>query len=143
MTDSSTSYTRMRSDGMSSGFVCTGCALVGVVLALVSCASLRIVAPTTVGVASTFGYVSDAVLQPGVHVLNPFSSVTAFSSKTQLFEQANHVPTKEGLTVELDVAVLYHVDIDMVRSIFLMIGENYQNTVIEPEVASAVRGVPS
>lgn len=98
--------------------------------------SLRTVPPAHIAVLTTFGKVSNGVLASGLHVCafsarapvtvppcvdllltrtrsaagNPFASTVIFSVKTQLFEQQNHVPTKEGLTVDLDVALLFHVD---------------------------------
>ena len=53
------------------------------------------------------------------------------------------MPTKEGLTVELDVACLFHVTPDKVRDVFLTLGEKYSTTIVEPELASAVRGLTS
>ena len=47
------------------------------------------------------------MLSAGLHITNPFARTSIFSTKTQLFEQQNHVPTKEGLTVDLDVAVIF------------------------------------
>ena len=105
--------------------------------------SVRTVEPATVGVVTTFGRVSEATLDAGLHFVNPFASVTAYSTKTQLFEQQNHVPTKEGLTVDLDVALLYHVDALRVRDIYLGLGPDYVSVLLMPELSSAVRGLTS
>eukprot|EP01050_Picozoa_sp_SAG11_P028865 SAG11_NODE_7897_length_1083_cov_1.252033_2_plen_126_part_00 len=66
--------------------------------------SLRSVPPAHIGVITTFGRISEGVLESGLHITNPFAAVEYFTIKTQLFEQQNHVPTMEGLTVDLDVA---------------------------------------
>ena len=63
--------------------------------------SLRTVPPAHVAVAVTFGQPAQRTLSSGLHLSNPFASLVLFSTKTQLFEQANHVPTKEGLTVDV------------------------------------------
>ena len=55
----------------------------------------------------------------------------------------NHVPTKEGLTVDLDVAVLYRAQPAHVRDIFLSLGAGYVDTIVRPELASSVRGLTS
>lgn len=115
----------------------------GTILALLGLLSLRIIEPAAVAVVVTFGSVSDDTLASGPHFVNPFASTTPFTLKTQLLEQANHVPTKEGLTVELDVACLFHVTPDKVREVFLSLGEKYATTIVEPELASAVRGLTS
>ena len=53
------------------------------------------------------------------------------------------MPTKEGLTVDLDVALLFHVEEERVRDIFLSLGENFIDVLVQPELSSAVRGLTS
>merc|ERR1712146_690148 len=55
----------------------------------------------------------------------------------------NIVLTQEGLNVELDVSLLYHIDLLKVRDIYLQLGEAYEETLIMPELQSAVRGLTS
>merc|ERR1712146_448210 len=55
----------------------------------------------------------------------------------------NIVLTQEGLNVELDVSLLYHIDLLRVREIYLQLGEAYEETLIMPELQSAVRGLTS
>lgn len=105
--------------------------------------SLRIVNPGHVGVVVTLGSVGKKTLIAGLHVCNPLASVIQFSTKTTLFEMRNHVPTKEGLIVDLDVAVLFHVQWDMARDIYINLGERFVDVIISPELASAVRGMTS
>jgi len=104
---------------------------------------MRTVPPAHVGVIITFGHVSPGVLASGLHLTNPFADVRSFTTKTQLLEQQNHVPTKEGLTVDLDVAVLFHADEESVRSIYLGLGADYVSVLVQPELSSAVRGLTS
>jgi len=105
--------------------------------------SLRSVPAAHVAVAVTFGALASDMLEPGLHLINPFAEIVPFSTKTSLFEQTNHVPTKEGLTVDLDVAILFHIDKPRVRDIYLNIGVNFVNVLIQPELSSAVRGLTS
>ena len=114
-----------------------------VLAAIVGLMSVRTVEPATVGVVTTFGSVNANTLTSGLHLVNPFARVVAYSTKTQLFEQQNHVPTKEGLTVDLDVALLYHVDETRVREIYLSLGPDYVSVLLMPELSSAVRGLTS
>eukprot|EP00040_Diaphanoeca_grandis_P015812 m.81127 g.81127 ORF g.81127 m.81127 type:complete len:289 (-) comp25387_c0_seq1:152-1018(-) len=105
--------------------------------------SVRIIPPANIGIKATFGHVSETTLESGIHITNPFANVHLFATKTLLYEQANHVPTSEGLTVDLDVAILYHIDVSGVRDIFLSLGLAYETVVIKPELSSAVRGLTS
>lgn len=114
--------------------------LVGLIL--IFC-SLRTVPAAHLGVVVTFGYVSEHILHPGMHFCNPFAGVKTFSTKTTLLDQHNSVPTKEGLLVDLDVAILFKVKPDMVYSIYTSLGENFADVLVEPQLASQVRGFTS
>merc|ERR1711998_448147 len=119
-----------------------GCMIAGAVIFYILC-SVRVVPPAHVGLAVTLGDVAHKELTSGVHILNPFVSVIKINLKTQLLYSENIVPTQEGLSVELDVALLYHVEKDSVRDIFLKLGENYESVLVMLELQSAVRGLTS
>lgn len=105
--------------------------------------SLRTVPAGNLGLVTTFGGPSPNLKTPGMHLCNPFASMKEFSIKTSLFEQSNSVPTKEGLLVELDVALLFHVQPEKVFEIYTTLGEDYVDVVIGPLLASEVRGLTS
>jgi len=105
--------------------------------------SLRTVPPANIGLSVTLGSVSEGLLQSGIHMINPLSSVVSFNLKTQLLYSENIVPTQEGLNIELDVALLYHVEPEQVRNLFLKLGVDYEAILILPELQSAVRGLTS
>jgi len=132
---SGTASPRYKSSGIATVFL--------LVVGFLGFCSVRIVPPAHVGIVSTFGQVSERVLVSGLHITNPFAEVLTFTTKTQLLEQQNHVPTKEGLTVDLDVAVLFRADEASVRSIYLGLGANYIGVLVQPELSSAVRGLTS
>merc|ERR1712230_167412 len=71
------------------------------------------------------------------------SRVQLFSTKTQLSEEENFVPTKEGLTVELDTALLYRIDSASAPQLLQSVGERFADVIIKPEVRSIVRGLTS
>jgi regulator of protease activity HflC (stomatin/prohibitin superfamily) len=104
-------------------------------------ASMRTVPPAYVGVVTTFGSTAEGVLQPGTHVTSPFAAVTTFPTKTVLLQEPNSVPTREGLQVDLEVAVLYNIVPEQARHIFLTLGEDFEATYLKPQLASAVRGI--
>lgn len=106
-------------------------------------ASIRVVPAGHLGLETIFGAVSETTLGSGAHLVNPFCSVVLLSTKTQLMDSENFVPTKEGLSVELDVSLLYRIDPRKARSIYVTVGENYDTVVILPELSSSVRGLTS
>jgi regulator of protease activity HflC (stomatin/prohibitin superfamily) len=103
--------------------------------------SLRSVPPASVGVTDTFGSVAEDILIPGTHIVNPFAALTLFSTKTELFEEPSSVPTREGLNVHLDIGMLYRIVPEKARDIFLTLGPEYVRKYVQPQLASAVRGV--
>lgn len=105
--------------------------------------SARTVPPAHIGLSVTLGAVSGTVLPSGIHFLNPLSSVVIFNMKTQIVYTENQVPTQEGLNVELDVSLLYHVQKDKLMELYLTLGEDFENIIIIPELQAAVRGLTS
>jgi regulator of protease activity HflC (stomatin/prohibitin superfamily) len=106
-------------------------------------ASLRTVPAGNLGMVVTFGHVDERPLTPGMHLTNPSARIVPFSVKTMLFEQHNTVPTQEGLLVGLDVALLFHIKRESVYEIYTTVGDNYEDVVISPLLASEVRGLTS
>jgi regulator of protease activity HflC (stomatin/prohibitin superfamily) len=104
---------------------------------------IRTVEPAHLGVVSVFGAVADYTLISGLHFVNPMANVISFNLKTQLLYSENIVPTQEGLSVELDVSLLYHLKEESVRGLFVSLGVDYETTLIMPELQSAVRGLTS
>mmetsp|Transcript_68352 Transcript_68352/g.142477 ORF Transcript_68352/g.142477 Transcript_68352/m.142477 type:complete len:273 (+) Transcript_68352:135-953(+) len=106
-------------------------------------ASLRTVPPATIGMVTSAGSVWEDTKTPGVHFCSPIAKINTLSTKTILVEQTNHVPTKEGLTVQLDVSVLFHIEPDRARDIYLELGSDYAEVFIQPHLSSLVRGLTS
>jgi regulator of protease activity HflC (stomatin/prohibitin superfamily) len=94
-----------------------------------------------VGVVDLFGKVSDRTLKPGINAKNPLARVVRMSVKTQEMKEAMQVPSKEGLSVQLEVSVLYHLDPTKVADVYRTIGSNYREVILEPNFRSITRGV--
>ena len=110
--------------------------------ALILFSSIEVVDTGEIAIVSKLGALSQ--LNPGLHVVAPLiSRVDKLSTKTTLLEQSNFVPTKEGLTVELDTAILFRLASDSATSLFGSVGKEYVNKLIAPEASSAVRGLTS
>jgi len=121
------------------GSVC--CIVTFIIICILT--SLRTVSAGHLGLKTSFGNPSPDLLPPGMHVTSPWAGVTQFSVKTTRFEQSNTVPTKEGLLVELDVALLFHVEPDKIFEIYTTLGEDFVDVLIGPLLASEVRGITS
>tara|TARA_B100000795_G_scaffold44451_1_gene29177 strand:- start:19 stop:810 length:792 start_codon:yes stop_codon:yes gene_type:complete len=101
-----------------------------------------IVQPGEVGIVTTLGFIG-APLQAGFHFVSPLADVRSYSTKTILAEESTTVPTKEGLSVELDTALLYRLDPRKVQELIVSTGSDFERVVIQPEVRSIIRGLTS
>lgn len=95
----------------------------------------------TVGVVDFLGSVSKTTLKAGVNFVNPMAKVLKFSIKTQEVRETMNVPSEEGLTVSLDISLLYSLDPDKASEIYKTVGENFAEIILIPQFRSVVRGV--
>jgi regulator of protease activity HflC (stomatin/prohibitin superfamily) len=113
-----------------------------VVFALVAFSQMFTVVPAgNVGVVDFFGTVSDNTLKAGINFVNPLARVVKFSVKTQEIKEVMDVPSKEGLTVQLELSTLFHLNPDRTAEVYKTIGENYVQIMLEPNFRSVARGV--
>jgi len=110
---------------------------------VIFCSTFDIVQPGQVGIVTTLGTMSPTPLQAGFHFKSPLANIEPFSIKTTLTEESTAVPTKEGLSIELDTALLYRLEPEKVQSLILSVGRDFERVVIKPEVRSIVRGLTS
>ncbi len=116
--------------------------IAGVLVILVGIVSstFRVVPGGQVGVQVLFGKIDDRPLSEGLNVINPLKQVVIMSLRTQeIFEHAD-VPSKEGLTVALEVSALYHLEEKVVPAVYRTLGLNYANVLILPQFRSVIRG---
>jgi len=117
--------------------------LIGIVVgAMVAFLQLFTVVPAgTVGVVDFLGMVSETTLKSGVNFVNPMARVINFSIKTQELKEVMNVPSKEGLSVQLEISLLYSLDADNASKIYKTVGENYGEIILIPQFRSVVRGI--
>ncbi len=116
---------------------------IGVVvfLALAVLQTFTVVPAGTVGVVDFLGMVSDNTLKSGVNIVNPMAKVIKFSVKTQEMKETMHVPSKEGLSVNLEISLLFKLTPDKANEIYKTVGPNYAEIILVPQFRSVVRGV--
>ncbi len=119
-------------------FALGGMGLAGVIIVL----QLFTVVPAgTVGVIDFLGMVSDHTLKAGVNLVNPMANVVKFSIKTQEVKEVMEVPSEEGLSVSLEISLLYKLNPDEANQIYKTVGPNYAEIILIPQFRSVVRGV--
>ncbi|OGQ07390.1 MAG: membrane protease subunit, stomatin/prohibitin [Deltaproteobacteria bacterium RIFCSPLOWO2_12_FULL_40_28] len=103
--------------------------------------SITIIPAGHVGLQDFFGNVSDKTLSAGLHFINPLLKIHKMTIRTQeVTEQAN-VPSKEGLSVHLDVSLLASLNPEKAARVYKTIGSEYIRVVVIPQLRSVIRGV--
>jgi len=93
------------------------------------------------GVVDFLGMVSDNTLNPGVNLVNPMANVEKMSIKTQELKEMMSVPSKEGLSVDLEISLLFKLNSEKANDIYKTVGPNYAEIILVPQFRSVVRGV--
>lgn len=94
-----------------------------------------------VGLKDFFGNVSDETLSAGLHVVNPLLKIHKMTIRTQEASEQANVPSKEGLSVHLDVSLLFSLDPQKAAQVYKTIGPDYIRVVVIPQLRSIIRGV--
>jgi prohibitin 1 len=110
-------------------------------LSLVAFGSIRVVPAGHVAVVDLFGSVSSEALRSGLHIVNPLARTIPMSIKTLENKQAVDAPTQEGLTVGVEISILYHLDPAQASSVYREVGPQWDEVLLIPQFRSVVRGV--
>ena len=118
-------------------------ALIGMVVALLIALSQSwtIIPAGHTGVIDFLGNVSDVTLKPGVNLVNPMAKIEKMSIKTQELKELMSVPSKEGLSVDLEISLLFKLNSEKANDIYKTVGPNYAEIILVPQFRSVVRGV--
>ena len=106
------------------------------------------------GVKSLFGKVMDEELSSGFHLKNPLVRITKMNIRTSEYTMsiaqgegkrysadAITALTKEGLSVDLDITVLYHLLEEKASDVYRDLGLDYEESIIRPQIRSIIREV--
>ena len=111
-------------------------------LILIFCLScFTIITAGHTGVVSTFGKVSENVLQEGFHLKAPWQSVTKMDNRIVKLEVSTEAFSSDLQTVNVNVAVNYRVDTSKSYSIVKNVGTNYEDVLITPAVNEVMKSI--
>jgi prohibitin 1 len=102
-------------------------------------ASIAKVPSGHVGVLALFGRVTGEALPEGIHLINPFKSSNEMTVRTQEVKESASVPSSEGLVMNLDTSLIFHLNAEKAADVFQKIGPNYIEVLIEPNLRAAIR----
>ena len=106
---------------------------------LVFASFIRVVPAGHVGVVDVFGSVAMQQRQAGLQLVNPFAKLVIMDIQTQEKKEAMYVPSKEGLSMAVEISILYRLTPDKASTIYKTVGADYDDVVIAPQFRSAVR----
>jgi regulator of protease activity HflC (stomatin/prohibitin superfamily) len=69
------------------------------------------------------------------------ANVEKMSIQTQELKEVMSVPSKEGLSVNLEISLLFKLDSEKANDIYKTVGPNYAEIILVPQYRSVVRGV--
>lgn len=120
--------------------------LIAVIVFILSC--LTIVPAGHVGVSIIFGKVQKKIISEGLHTKNIFASVVKMTTQTQSYTMSEKdksdmisALTKDNLTVEMDITVLYKLEASAAPEIYRILGTTdiYTEKIIRPSIRTAIR----
>lgn len=106
------------------------------------------------GVRTLFGKVQNKEISSGLHIINPLEHVEKMSIRTEEYTMsvshgegqrvgADQISalTNEGLPIDLDITVFYHLNENKASDVYKDLGLNYQEKIIRPEIRSTIREI--
>jgi regulator of protease activity HflC (stomatin/prohibitin superfamily) len=95
-----------------------------------------------VGVVDFFGMVSDNTMPAGINFINPLAKVVKYSIQTTEEKETMQVLSREGLTIGLEISVLYRLNPDSAARVYKTVsGGDYLNILLVPQFRSISRSV--
>lgn len=118
----------------------TSVALIGITISMAtSCAVIR---PGQIGIKQRFGKIVGTPIEQGVKFYNPFiGRIVRINVRTVECVTRLTLPTSEGLNVQADISLLYHVDHDKANEVYQKYGSNYEEVVVLSNFKATAREV--
>lgn len=137
------SYSRRNQDDPTTKSL-AGLSLVVAIVAVLFAAgqSIRIIPAGHVGVIDFLGNVSERVLPAGVNIMNPMARAVKYSIQTKEHKEKMEVLSQEGLTIGLEISVLYRLNPDSAAGVYRTVaGGDYENIILIPQFRSICRAI--
>ncbi|MEM7368349.1 MAG: SPFH domain-containing protein [Bacteroidota bacterium] len=118
--------------------------LIGTTLLLCLSTSCVTINQGEVGVKRVKGVIDNNVLLEGRTQVNPFNTtVFRIPTRTVNLRVKLPLPSKEGLTIQSEISILYHVDPSYAPKLLKEVGMNFESQLISPVFRSATADVSS
>jgi regulator of protease activity HflC (stomatin/prohibitin superfamily) len=110
-------------------------------LSITSCTVVR---PGQVALKQKLGKLKTDPLNAGMHFFNPFlTKVLRINVRTVEIYETLPLPTKEGLSVQTQITLLYHVSPEKAKEVYVKFGTNYEQVMVQSNFLATAREVSS
>jgi regulator of protease activity HflC (stomatin/prohibitin superfamily) len=108
-------------------------------LLLQQCAIIR---PGEIGIKQSLGKIKGKPIVQGVKWYNPFSSrIVRINVRTVECFNTLPLPTREGLSVNTEISLLYHVKPEAANEVYLKFGQNYEEVMVLSNFRATAREI--
>lgn len=111
--------------------------IAGILLIFLGCTAS--VATGNTGVVTTFGKVENYTLEAGFHLKAPWHTVTEMDNRVQKTTVELSCFSSDIQEVSMKYTLNYQIDKSNAQEIYRTVGKNYYTTIIEPNIAEAVK----
>lgn len=106
--------------------------------------SCNIVRPGEIGFKQRLGTLKGKPIGNGVVWFNPFTSkIIKINVRTVEVYNNLPLPTKEGLSVNAEISLLYHVNPDSAKKVYVQFGRNYEEVAVMSNFRATAREISS
>jgi regulator of protease activity HflC (stomatin/prohibitin superfamily) len=116
-----------------------GLGFIGLLIVILLFSAVTRVDSGAVGVLTLFGRVTGEALPEGMHLINPLKTNNELSIRTQEIKETASVPSSEGLVMNLDTSLIFHLNPERAADVYQKIGPHYTEVLIEPNLRAAIR----
>jgi len=101
-----------------------------------------IVRPGQIGIRQQLGVIKGVPIQQGVRIYNPFiSRIVKINVRTVEIFNNLPLPTKEGLSINAEISLLYHVKPEAANDVYTKFGTNYQEVMVLSNFRATAREI--
>lgn len=115
--------------------------ITGFVVLILLLTSFKVVPTGHTGILTTFGKVADTTYEAGFHIKAPWQRVITIDNRTQKETISMSCFSSDIQEVSVIYTINYQIDKANAQNIYKNVGVAYFDTVVEPKVLEAVKGV--
>jgi regulator of protease activity HflC (stomatin/prohibitin superfamily) len=112
-----------------------------IIVAVIIFSCFEIVGAGHTGVVSTFGKISDDVMQEGFNLKAPWQKVTKVDNRISMLTVSTDAFSSDLQTVSVVVAVNYRIDTSKSYYIIKNIGKDYEDILVTPSVNEVLKQI--